>query len=258
MLKVLVADDSASMHQIFGTFAEGAPIPFEVVSAHSGDQCLALLRQNFCNLAFIDVSMPGMSGMEAIGGARYEGNKTFVTLMSSTASEKRFQLARHLKVYEFLVKPFGAQEVYRIISTYDRMTVPTRALIVDDSATVRRLISKVVSGSIFNVDIAEAGDGTTALELCDKEQFNVIVLDCNMPGLDGLSTLQRMLAHNRNARVIMMTAERNEERRRKALDLGATAFLYKPFYPADVDRELHAVFNLKMPMLASVETASLV
>jgi hypothetical protein len=51
----------------------------------------------------------------------------------------------------------------------------------------------------------------------------------------------------------MMSGERNEERRRWALDRGAIAFLYKPFYPADIDRELHKLFDLKMPMLASAE-----
>ena len=51
----------------------------------------------------------------------------------------------------------------------------------------------------------------------------------------------------------MITGERNETRRRWALDRGAAAFLYKPFNATDIDRELHALFGLRMPQLASVE-----
>ena len=51
----------------------------------------------------------------------------------------------------------------------------------------------------------------------------------------------------------MMTSERNETRRKWALDRGAFAFLYKPFNAIDIDRELHALFGLRMPLLSKVE-----
>lgn len=51
---------------------------------------------------------------------------------------------------------------------------------------------------------------------------------------------------------LTLSGERNEGRRAWALDRGAVAFLYKPFYATDVDRELHALYGLKMPMLADI------
>ena len=74
-----------------------------------------------------------------------------------------------------------------------------------------------------------------------------------MPGLNGIDTLEQLLAVKPDARVIMMSAERNAERRRFALERGAVDFLYKPFYPIDVDRMLHKVYDLKMPELAQGE-----
>jgi CheY-like chemotaxis protein len=252
-LKVLVVDDSTTVHEIFAEMAEGSPIPFDVIRAHNGQQCMEFLKQGGINLAFIDVNMPGMSGVDAVSAARYEGIKTFVTLISSNPSKRRLQLARLLKVYEFLAKPFAADDVYAILRTYRKVNTPTRALIVDDSATVRRLINKVVTGSVFNIDVTEAADGQKALDACESGEFEVVVLDCNMPGLNGVETLERMIERDPGIKVIMMSGERNEERRRWALDRGAIAFLYKPFYPEDIDRELHKLFDLKMPMLASVE-----
>jgi len=252
-LKVLVVDDSVTMQGIFSEIAEASPIPFEVIRAHSGQECMEFLKRGGIHLAFIDVNMPDMTGMEAVGAARYEGIKTFVTLMSSNPSKRRMQLARNLKVYEFLAKPFKPEAVYTVLRTYCTVTTPTSALIVDDSATVRRLIAKVVTSSVFNIDVTEAADGQKALDACDTGDFNVIVLDCNMPGLNGLETLERLLERDPKVKVIMMSGQRNQERRQWALDRGAIAFLYKPFYPEDIDRELHALFNLKMPILASVE-----
>jgi CheY-like chemotaxis protein len=141
--------------------------------------------------------MPEMSGMEAVGKARTVGNKTFVTLMSANANQRRLQLAQQLRVYEFLAKPFTTEQVMEILKTYCRVTVPSNALVVDDSATVRRIIKKVFANSIFNIDITEAGDGQTALDHCENGEFDVVFLDCDMPGLPGTATLERLLEPRR-------------------------------------------------------------
>jgi DNA-binding NtrC family response regulator len=252
-LKVLVADDSRLIHDIFNDIASRSPIPFEVISADDGQQCVDALNRGGIHLAFIDVNMPQMSGMEAVGKARTGGNKTFVTLMSADANQRRMQLALQLKIYEFLAKPVTAEQVLRILQTYCRVTLPSNALVVDDSATVRRIIKKVLANSIFNIDVTEAGDGQTALNCCENGEFDVVFLDCNMPGLAGTATLEQLLERDPGVKVIMISGERNETRRRWALDRGAAAFLYKPFNATDIDRELHALFGLRMPHLASVE-----
>jgi DNA-binding NtrC family response regulator len=252
-LKVLVADDSKLVHDLFHQIAAHSPIPFDVISAMDGDQTWDILNKGGIHVAFIDVNMPQMSGMDAVNKARIAGNKTFVTLMSANANQRRLQLAQQLRVYEFLAKPFRPEDVLGILKTYCRVTVPSNALVVDDSATVRRIIKKVLANSVFNIDVTEAGDGEKTLDHCDNVDFDVVFLDCNMPGLSGTDTLERLLEHDSGAKVIMISGERNEERRKWALERGAFAFLYKPFNAADIDRELHALFGLKRPLLAGVE-----
>jgi CheY-like chemotaxis protein len=254
-LRVLVADDSSVIHAFFRRLAEHSPIPFEIIPADDGKECMEILKRGDINLAFVDVNMPEMTGMEAVGAARFAGIKTFVTLMSARTSTTRLRLASALKVYEYLPKPFTEEDVLAILRTYCRVTVPLRGLVVDDSATARRIVRKVLTGSIFNIEVAEAADGQAALDLCEHGGFDVIFLDCNMPGLDGLETLARLLKNDPAAKVIMMTAERNEDKRQLALDGGAAMLLYKPFAAHDIDRELHALFQLKSPELASQEEA---
>src|SRR5215813_7218666 len=77
-LKVLVADDSAAIHQVFAEIAETSPVPFDLIRAENGLQCMEFLNRGGVNLAFIDVNMPQMNGMEAVALARGAGNKTFV------------------------------------------------------------------------------------------------------------------------------------------------------------------------------------
>jgi len=252
-LKVLVADDSKLVHDVFNQIAAHSPIPFDVIPAEDGQQAADALKEGSAHLAFIDVNMPQMSGMEAVGKARIAGNKTFVTLMSANANQRRMQLAQQLRVYEFLAKPFAPEDVLAIMKTYRRVTVPSNALVVDDSATVRRIIKKVFANSIFNIDVTEAADGLSALDHCDNGEFDAVFLDCNMPGLPGTQTLERLLERDPGVRVIMISGERNDERRKWALDRGAFAFLYKPFNAVDIDRELHRLFGLRRPLLAGVE-----
>src|SRR3954469_15534870 len=104
-LKVLVADDSSVIHEVFQEISANSPIPFDIVHAMDGQQCIDAFNAGGIHLAFVDVNMPAMSGMDAVGQARTVGNKIFVTLMSANTNRVRMQLALQLKVYEFLSKP---------------------------------------------------------------------------------------------------------------------------------------------------------
>jgi CheY-like chemotaxis protein len=224
-------------------------MPIEVVPAESGLECMTLLEQGGIDLAFIDVNMPEMSGMEAVRRARVNGDKTFITLMSTSAGSPRLKLAREFRAYEFLVKPFTAGDVLGILTTYRSISRRTRTLIVDDSPTIRHVIMRVLKGSVFNLAIEEAASGVRALKLFADGGYDLVFLDYNMPGLDGLHTLDRIRANDPNTKVIMMSADFDDDHLREAYDRGALSFLYKPFFAADVDRALHGAFELKLPEL---------
>jgi CheY-like chemotaxis protein len=143
------------------------------------------------------------------------------------------------------------RDVEAIIDTYRRIAKPAKVLVVDDSMTMRRVIQKVLAGSIFRMDCYEAPDGETALAFSASVCFDVIFLDCNMPGLDGLATLDRLLLRNPDAKVVMISGEHDKNRETRAVRRGAAAFMYKPFYAPDVDAVLHRLFGLRAPGLAA-------
>lgn len=248
-ISMLVADDSHFVQQLLTDAARASKLPLRVSATDNGRDCLTLLNGGNIDLAFIDVHMPELMGTEAFWAARKQGIQTFVTLMSNPPSTEAVEMARKLKAYEFLFKPFTAADVTAIIKTFDRITSPTRVLIVDDSLTVRQLVQKVVKGSMFNCDIAEAADGETALALSRSSQFDVVFLDCNMPGLSGLETMKLLMAMQPSIKVVMISAEHNTAVEREALDCGACAFLHKPFFSTDVDRVMHTLYGLRCPTL---------
>ena len=112
-----------------------------------------------------------------------------------------------------------------------RGTMKKRMLVVDDSPSVRKLVEFTLKAKGFQV--ASAGDGQEALELTAKEQFDAIILDINMPRMNGFEFLQKMRADDAYASIpiIMLTTEGQDEDKDKAVALGATAYIVKPFKP---------------------------
>jgi DNA-binding response OmpR family regulator len=248
-INMLVADDSHPIQRMLMDAARATKLPFRMSSTDNGRDCLTLLSGGNIDLAFIDVNMPELSGMEAFWAARKQGVKAFVTVMSTPPSIEAVEMARKLKAYEFLFKPFDVEEVQAIIKTYDRIAAPTKALIVDDSLAVRKIVQKVLQGSVFNCDITEANDGGSALALCRSSEFDVVFLDRNMPGLTGLDTLTRLRVLKSELKVVMISAEHDEVEEQRALGCGACGFLHKPFLSSDVDRVLHDAYGLRSPNL---------
>ena len=149
--KVLIADDASTVHQLI---RDALPTEYaaNIVHAFDGVECLQALDHGV-DLAFIDVHMPTMGGMDALWAARIAGNKTFVTLISGRANRRCIDLARQLEAYEFLTKPFGNKDIAAILSTYQRVSTPMQVLLVDDSAVALKVMRKVLASSIFHLNI---------------------------------------------------------------------------------------------------------
>ncbi len=109
-----------------------------------------------------------------------------------------------------------------------------KILAVDDSTSVRKLVEFTLKSKGFQVISAE--DGQEALELLKKDRFDAIILDINMPRMDGLQFLQKMRPNDAygSIPVIVLTTEGLEADRDRAMELGATAYIIKPFKPTQL------------------------
>ena len=109
-----------------------------------------------------------------------------------------------------------------------------KILTVDDSPSVRKMVEFSLKSKGYTM--GSAGDGQEALELLTQESFDAIILDVNMPRMNGLEFLEKRLENDNIATipVIMLTTEGQDEDRDKAISLGATAYIVKPFKPTQL------------------------
>jgi two-component system chemotaxis response regulator CheY len=108
-----------------------------------------------------------------------------------------------------------------------------RVLVVDDSATMRKIIVKALRDAGFGTcEFTEAADGASALEALRKTEFDLVLSDINMPGMDGLSLVRSAredAAISPDLPIVMITTEGGLEKVKEALASGATDYLRKPF-----------------------------
>jgi two-component system chemotaxis response regulator CheY len=106
------------------------------------------------------------------------------------------------------------------------MPRPTNALIVDDEAHVRAFMKLMLRELGIN-DCWEAADGVTAVQLAQQHAPELILLDINLPGLNGLEVLAQLKEINPDFAVVMATAQRAMSNVNEALRLGAVGYLLK-------------------------------
>jgi two-component system, OmpR family, KDP operon response regulator KdpE len=104
--------------------------------------------------------------------------------------------------------------------------ISARILVVDDEPQIRRVMRSTLTAEGYEVH--DARTGTDALEELRKDRYDLVLLDVNMPGMDGLETCKLIRASSEIA-VIMLTVRGSEEDKIAALDAGADDYVTKPF-----------------------------
>ena len=125
-------------------------------------------------------------------------------------------------------------------------TTATRVLVIDDEAPIRLLCR--VNLEAEGMDVLEAADGPSGLEMAREEAPDVVLLDVMMPGLDGWHVAAQLLEDERTADIpiIFLTARAEFRDRARGLDIGGVDYVTKPFNPlelAPLVRELLARVN---------------
>lgn len=107
-----------------------------------------------------------------------------------------------------------------------------RALVAEDETLIRLDIVETLEDAGYEV-VGQAGDGEQAIELARDLEPDLIVMDVKMPGMDGITAADRILAERRCA-IVMLTAFSQSELVQRARDAGVMAYVVKPFTPQDL------------------------
>jgi two-component system KDP operon response regulator KdpE len=115
-----------------------------------------------------------------------------------------------------------------------------RILVVDDDPQIRRVMRVTLTGHGYEVDDVKTGEA--ALEKLRDQRFDLVLLDMNMPGMDGLETCRALRGQSEIA-IIMLTVRDTETDKVEALDAGADDYVTKPFNPPELLARIRAALR---------------
>ena len=118
-----------------------------------------------------------------------------------------------------------------------------KILVVDDFSTMRRIVKNILRQLGF-VNIIEADDGSTALEILQREKMEFVVSDWNMPKMTGLELLKAIRADDalKHIPFLMVTAEAQQENIIEAVKSGVSNYIVKPFTAETLSQKINQIF----------------
>lgn len=117
-----------------------------------------------------------------------------------------------------------------------------RILVIDDSPTLRKMIRFYLEKKGYRV--SEAHNGKVGLDMIDKEEFKLIILDMNMPVMNGLKVLESLKEKEQfSVPILILSGDKEEETKAEGIAFGASYYLTKPFKPEEVVARIETIFR---------------
>lgn len=252
--RLLVVDDNATCRKVIAQQCAGWGM--QVSTAASGNEALALIRsrthleQHF-DVILLDQKMPGMDGLQLASKIREDAsvNRDLLLIMLTGISNAPSKvLARNAGIKRILTKPVAGytlkatlsdelkqrREPYNVtLDNLDEPTLPSdfRVLVAEDNS----ISTKVMRGMLNKLGLEPvlANDGEQALQLIEEQPFDLVLMDCEMPVLDGFAATQRLRIWEHNQQrprtpVIALTAHTQEEHKIRVRQAGMDGYMAKP------------------------------
>lgn len=191
---VLVIEDDRQFARILYDYARDHG--FKCLVADSGETGLRLVDDCRPDAVLLDLKLPGMSGWDVLAALQHRPDTRGIPVHILSASQEDPNAYR-MGAVGFLTKPVdqaGLERVFKRIAEITASEVKT-LLLVEDDATLRQSLRQLLQGS--NVQISELAQGQAALELMRSRRFDCMILDLNLPDMNGFELLNRVDADER-------------------------------------------------------------
>jgi two-component system sensor histidine kinase/response regulator len=265
-LPVLIVDDNTTNRRILMEMTHGWGM--EATAAESGADALGLMTRakqdgNTFRLALIDGHMPGMDGFELAEQIKHDPELSGANVMMLTSSEYHGDAARctELGIAAYLVKPIRKSELLSAIlmvlgrqpvlpsELVTQATLKTRpslrVLIAEDNAINQVLIVRLLEKMGHVPKTVE--NGLQALEALKRESFDLVLMDVQMPDMDGFSATRKIRDSERNTSsrvpIIALTAHAMKGDEEACLAAGMDSYLSKPVNSQKLEEALTLIFS---------------
>jgi CheY-like chemotaxis protein len=223
--RVLVVDDTAENRELLGSLVAAAGLEVDLVA--DGEAALELAEHKLFDLALVDLRMPGLDGFALRAAlderARRDG-EVRLPVVAVTADAVAGTRERCLAAgfADCVYKPIEGDALLRVV----RRRLRRNVLVADDDGDLRALVAAFLEDAgwrVFSVD-----DGAQAVALLSDRTVHAMVVDLEMPVLDGFGVIDRARAIVPHTPVIALTGHRDPETRRRAQAAGFHEVLTKP------------------------------
>ncbi len=225
-IRVLVLGANVNDRRLWGLGAQYASISLDLVTEQPDQEVLDWTVVDIC---LIDSSFEEARLRKVVELARSLHPAPLVLLYGPRVYMDDAFADGHLR------GPNSPTEAHQLLECCIRARLPTRVLVVDDSQTMRMIVRKTLQASRFSMNIEDAANGITAIELARSRRFGLIFLDYNMPGMNGFNILTELKHTRPQTAIVMITSAISNKIADRAHAAGAFAFLQKPFYARDID-----------------------
>jgi PAS domain S-box-containing protein len=270
--RVLVVDDNATNREIVTRHARAWQM--EPVAVEGGAEALALIDagERF-DLAVLDMMMPGMDGVELAREIRSRRSRRELPLLLLTSLGRLPQAVSSGEFDAQLAKPLRASQLYnaliRIVAEGDDEPQATaeaerpasgvaslRILLAEDNAVNQKVALRLLERLGYGADIAS--NGLEAIGALERRQYDVVLMDVQMPELDGLDASRRICDRwpDTRPRIIAMTANALPEDREACFAAGMDDYVAKPIRPdalAEALRRVRPVGRDEVPPAADAD-----
>ena len=237
-LRALVASQDAGLRDLLRQAAASSPMPLELVEAADAAAACNLPAPGV-DLAYLDGALPAAEIAQVVSTMRAAVKPPFSILLGTAATA-----GKAFDTDGLAGRPSRAEEAQALVDRSLRVLVPSRVLVVDDSSTMRSIVRKTLAATRFPFKVSEADEGFAALKLVREGDFQIVLLDYNMPGFSGLETLAEFKREQRRVNVVLISSTQDEAVVDRARAQGAV-FLKKPFFPADIENALCGFYGLR-------------
>lgn len=270
-LKILVVDDNDIARNVLISMLE--PLNCQITTAKDGIEAVSLVKEHYQNQASFDLvvmdwKMPKLDGIEAsrlIKEDLKQACPTEILMISAYDKDEVRPLLEEIGIMQFLEKPVNQSALFDAVNslmqgspnqsnngrslqkeTYERVSaekqlmdlVGINVLLVEDNAINRQVAIGFLDETGVSIDIAV--NGVEALEKVTDHQYDVILMDVQMPKMDGITATKaiRNMQGFKTLPIIAMTAHAMAGDREKVLSAGMSDYITKPIDPTELYSKL--------------------
>ncbi len=263
-MRVLIVDDNESVREVLTQYLESFGL--EVVQAATAEAALEILHapasDHGVGMVLMDCMLPGMSGLDASRVIKSEGilaEMPLVIMVTAYSNPEIVEEAEQIGMDGFVVKPLspsvlfdamfgavsrqglpageGVNPAFETPETYSEQLGERRVLLVEDNDINRQLATELLEQ--VGIDVTTAQNGFEAVHLVIAGEFDAVLMDIQMPGMDGLEATRRIReiatsgvgSHLLHLPILAMTAHAMAGDRDRSLEAGMNDHVTKPIDP---------------------------